>query len=190
MPDEWYRRSKSRNVSTASSEPSESTIKRLAALQESDEESDEDEGTAKMRAETGSPARPTPNTVTQDWRGSISQNRFSSMFEGWLRPTSPPSSPNRGSAVFLPDARKSVSEPILVEPTTENGLRKANVNDANDGGLEEADEADFEEMLVRIGLHLFQVSRLLTRVRRMNSASRATNVQRCINSRPNARKSY
>ena len=124
VPDEWYRRSKSRNVSTASLEPSEDTIKKFRALQAStdddygddeDEDDDDDEGTAKMAAGK----QHSPNS-SNDWRGTVSQNRLSTLFEGWLR--SPPSSPNnnnkgnRNTVIHSPDKRMSiVSEPVLVE---------------------------------------------------------------------------
>src|SRR5262245_26692997 len=51
VPEEWYRRSRSRPVANLSFEPSQSTIRRLAALQESDEEGtdDDEEGTARFR---------------------------------------------------------------------------------------------------------------------------------------------
>ena len=42
VPDEWYRRSRSRNLSSASFETSEATIKQLEALQESDEDEDDE----------------------------------------------------------------------------------------------------------------------------------------------------
>lgn len=144
VPDEWYRRSKSRNVSTASFEPSESTIRRLAALQESDED-DEDEGTAKLS--TASDSRPS-STVTADWRGSLSQNRLSSLFDGWLGPASP-TSPNRNITFITADNRKSVSEPMLVEHSI--GRHRANSN-VTDEPVEGVDEVDFENMLVSLCL--------------------------------------
>lgn len=142
VPDEWYRRSKSRNVSTASFETSDSTIRRLVALQESDEE-DEDEGTAKLASD--SPMRPPPATNTADWRGSLSQNRLSSLFDGWLN-SSPPASPNRNSTFGSPGDRKSVSEPKLVGHIAGNGLVVDSMNTEIEGDFS---EADFENMLVR-----------------------------------------
>lgn len=139
VPDEWYRRSKSRNVSSASLEPSQSTIRRLAALQESDEdEDDEDDGTAKLSGDnTASPNNP-------DWRGSISPNRLSTLFDGWLR--SPASESTHAS--FTPDNRKSVvSEPRLVEHRTGNALKLAS-NDFSTDDESDLDESAFEDMLV------------------------------------------
>lgn len=141
VPDEWYRRSKSRNVSTASFETSDSTIRRLAALQESDE--DEDEGTAKLASD--SPMRPPPATNTADWRGSLSQNRLSSLFDGWLN-SSPPTFPDHNSTFGSPGDRKSVSEPKLVGPSAGNGIVVDNTNTEIEGDFS---EADFENMLVR-----------------------------------------
>jgi diaphanous 1 len=138
-------------VSSASFEPSQSTIRRLAALQESDEE-DEDEGTAKLRGDSHSSSRPNA-TIVSDWRGSISPNRLSNLFDGWLN-SSPPTSPNapnnRSGTIFSPDNRKNVSEPRLVEHQTGNGLKKYQIPDTSDESESEGfDEADFEEMLVR-----------------------------------------
>jgi diaphanous 1 len=118
VPDEWYRRSKSRTTSSSSLEPSEETIRRLVSLQESENEDDDDndgEDTAKLqsRAKATSVSIQSPT----DWKGSLSQARLSSMFDGWMRPTSPPTSvqTNAGSL----DRRKSiVSEPRLVEQHT------------------------------------------------------------------------
>ena len=50
VPDEWYRRSKSRSVSSTSSDVSQDTIRRLADLEESEEEDDEGEPKVKMYA--------------------------------------------------------------------------------------------------------------------------------------------
>lgn len=92
-----------------------------------------------------------PANATSDWRGSISQNRLSSIFDGWLRPSTPTSPVNRASAVFTPDnSRKSVSEPMLVEQNTGHSFLKSdrsswisNVEDQES----EVDLADFDEML-------------------------------------------
>lgn len=142
VPDEWYRRSKSRNVSSAVA-PSDSTIKRLAALQESDEEGDEEgEGTAKMGEQK---AQDRPNSAkTVEQRGIVTQSRLSNIFEGWLN--SPPSSPNRNSAIFSPENRKSVSEPKLLDKGT-NGM-DGNSSESSDDGDEERFEKEFEDMLV------------------------------------------
>ncbi|GLB34079.1 putative diaphanous FH3 domain contatinign protein [Lyophyllum shimeji] len=147
VPDEWYRRSKSRNVSNASLEPSESTIRRLAALQESDEE-DGDEGTAKLSGVPGSPPHPAA-TATADWKGSLSHNRLSNLFDGWLRPTSP-SSPNRSSTFTAGDNRKSVSEPRLLENAARSFSKPGAASEMT--RQDDINEADFERMLDDMGL--------------------------------------
>jgi diaphanous 1 len=155
VPDEWYRRSRSRNMSSNSSlEPSDSTIKQLAALQESDEEeSDEDEGTAKTPKQIHPSSRPSP-TSQQSWRGSVTQARLSSLFDGWLGsapPSSPPSVSNRNSAIFTPE-RKSVSEPKLMPQHSGNILRVDDSSDTEQDESDSFDEQAFEEMLNDMGL--------------------------------------
>lgn len=147
-------------MSSASLEPSESTIRRLAALQESDEE-DEDEGTAKVHDKPNS--RGLPETSTTEMRGSVSQNRLSSLFEGWMG-TSSPASSNRSSAIFIPENRKSVSEPRLVEHHTGASLTTDRIPEANeDDESSDVDENDFKQMLVGDiwSMHAFTVIQIL-----------------------------
>ncbi|KAJ6572601.1 hypothetical protein B0H10DRAFT_2106751 [Mycena sp. CBHHK59/15] len=142
VPDEWYRRSKSRNLSSASTEPSESTLRRLASLQETEEEDEEDEGTAKLNDTVS------PRASAAEGASSATQNRLSTMFDGWLRGS--PVTPSRSSVVFSPDNRKSVvSEPKLVPHFTGGGLKDM---DAVDEECQAFDEAAFEAMLDDLGL--------------------------------------
>ena len=112
-------------------------MKRLADLQESEEEDEQEpvegEGTAKAQvAVNQSPTSSPPKSG--DWRGTFSQARLSTMFEGWLpsnpTPATPPESPalNKRTSV-------SVSEPIPLqaEPT----------------GSDSDDLSEFEEMMVK-----------------------------------------
>ncbi|KAJ7490265.1 armadillo-type protein [Mycena galericulata] len=141
VPDEWYRRSKSRSLSSTSIEPSESTIRQLASLQE--EEDEDDEGTAKLN-DTAS-----PQASATDEAGSPAQNRLSTMFEGWF---SSPAAPPRTSVVLASDSRKSiVSEPKLVPHFTGGGLGGGETDGAGDDS-ESIDEAAFEAMLDDLGL--------------------------------------
>lgn len=138
VPDEWYRRSKSRAVSSASVEPSESTLRRLAALQESDEEEmDEGDGTAKVsdNATTQSPSTPSH-------QGTFSQNRLSHIFDGWLAPTSPTSSPTPTEK-----RRTIVSEPKPLDKRATKDAR-AQVSDTSESEESDVDSGDFEQMLV------------------------------------------
>jgi len=144
VPDEWYRRSKSKELSPAI--PSESTIRRLAALQEEDADEDNDEGTAKIGNPDLSPSQQNV-TKTVEQRGLVTQGRLSSIFDGWLKPTSPSSS-SRTSAVTSPQNRKSVSEPTLVNQTIKFPRNRLSGSDANDGESEDGFESAFEEMLV------------------------------------------
>lgn len=137
IPDEWFRRSKSRSTSSASSSyaPSEDTVRRLESLQESDEESEEEGGTAKMKESSPSPSK-SSFVAPNDWRSSISQSRLSSMFESWMHPTTsadPPSTPEK----------KVVSEPKLVESRSGDQIDHSTPSNGNDA------DSEFEQMLVR-----------------------------------------
>ncbi len=138
VPDEWYRRSKSRAVSSASVEPSESTLRQLAALQESDEEEmDEGDGTAKVsdNATTQSPSTPSH-------QGTFSQNRLSHIFDGWLAPASPTSSPTPTEK-----RRTIVSEPKPLDTRVVKDAR-AQVSDTSASEESDVDSGEFEQMLV------------------------------------------
>lgn len=147
MPDEWYRRSKSRNVSPAAG-PSELTLKRLASLEESEEDEEEEgEGTAKAGDRINSPPRPN-SAKTIEQRGLVTQGRLSSIFDGWLQ--SSPTSSSRSSTAFSTDSRKSVSEPKLVERAAPTNLEGKSLLSISDDEGEEDFEADFEDMLVSL----------------------------------------
>jgi len=136
VPDEWYRRSRTRTLSSGSLTPSEATIRRLADLQESeeeDEESAEGDGTAKGQAAAiQSPANSPPKSG--DWRGTFSQARISTMFEGWL-PTSPTSATPVESLTQNKRTSVNVSEPTPVQ--------------AESTESDSDDLSEFEEMMVR-----------------------------------------
>jgi len=138
VPDEWYRRSRTRTLSSGSLAPSDATIKRLADLQESEEEDEEEsaegEGTAKAQvAVNQSPTSSPPKSG--DWRGTLSQARLSTMFEGWL-----PSSPTSAAPAESPAQNKrtsvSVSEPIPLQAES----AESDSDDLN----------EFEEMMVKL----------------------------------------
>ena len=174
VPDEWYRRSRSRSNSTASYEPSEDTVKRLADLQESDEEED---GTAKLKDPTQSlPALSTSTRFTgpSDWRNSIAQNRLSSLFDSWIH-----SSPSSSAADFSTE-KKTGSEPRLIQHYTGVSISGENVDTgetADENGSVGAQE--FEEMLVSCGANT-QVKYFSNWHLRTPSASRDQNGRQCI----------
>jgi len=146
VPDEWYRRSKSKGLSPAA-RPSESTIRRLAALQEEqDDDGDNDEGTAKIGSPNVSPSQQN-SSKTMEQRGLVTQGRLSSIFDGWLKPTSPTSS-SRTSAVISSQNRKSVGEPMLVDQTITFARSSLPGSDANYDENGDGFESAFEEMLV------------------------------------------
>ncbi|CDO73783.1 hypothetical protein BN946_scf185015.g111 [Trametes cinnabarina] len=150
VPDEWYRRSKSRSTSSTSTVVSEDTIRRLADLQEDDEEEGEgEESTAKLKSpglqeqQLGSSQISRGGFVAPiDWRGSISQNRFSSIIDSWMRPQSPVGHEEKPTP-------KIVSEPKLVEHKA--GEVSAG-NSAEESAVDDVDPADFEQMLDDLGL--------------------------------------
>jgi diaphanous 1 len=147
VPDEWYRCAKPRTIQSAPA-PSDSTMRRLAAMQSDEESSDEEgEGTARMGDQT--PGRPN-SAKDLEQRGLVTQGRLSSLFEGWTN-HSPPS-PDRNSASFTPENRKSVSEPRLVDQAIYNPLGRHSIADTNTKDEENADfsEKSFEEMLVSL----------------------------------------
>ena len=144
VPDEWYRRTKPRSIQSTTA-PSDSTLKRLAAMQSDGDSSDEEgEGTAKVGDRS---VRPN-SAKDAEQRGLVTQGRLSSLFEGWTNYS--PTSSTRTSASFTPDNRKSVSEPQLVDQAIYSHLGRNGKFDTNLMDEESADfsEKAFEEMLV------------------------------------------
>jgi hypothetical protein len=145
VPDEWYRRSKPRSISTASLAPSEATIQRLADLEEEEDQDEfERDGTAKQKNMVDSPlaADSTSKPGSGDWKGTFSQNRLSTFFDGWLPSSNPPhpiDSP--------PRERMSVSEPKLLDQSFLGREMHTHSEDTSDE--DEIDPADFTQLLVR-----------------------------------------
>lgn len=144
VPDEWYRRSRTRTLSSGSLTPSEATIKRLADLEESEEEDEEEiaEGGGTAKADLATQSTASSPRKSGDWRGTFSQTRLSTMFEGWL-PSSPtpiapvdPSAQNRRTSI-------SVSDPIPLQTELTE--------------FDSDDLSGFEEMMVN-GFNLFSHS--------------------------------
>jgi diaphanous 1 len=124
-------------------EPSESTIKAIQDMETSEEE--DGDGTAKQANTSAvSDVSPSSKTKSTDWRQSLSQARLSSVFESWLRPSTP-TSPTRTAKSSTPE-RMSVSEPKLLDRTSEDVGSHTDQADVVEGDL---DMADFEQMLVR-----------------------------------------
>lgn len=171
VPDEWYRRtrSKSRHRSSLSLTPSEHTIRALQDLTEEDEDEEatngpraqseesesETEGDGTARQKDLSPPPSTSGAAggkggRPDWRSSISQNRISTMLEGWLRPSTPTNEPHQSDATPTtpPSNRMSVSEPVLL---SQNGAKRVVQGHGNGNGNgseasgDEEDEFDSEE---------------------------------------------
>lgn len=131
--------------------PSQDTIRRLASLQESDEEDEEEgEGTAKISNNT---SKATPAIApSAEMKNSVSANRLSSLFGGWLTQPTTTTEPSIAivSASSDRDKRKSiVSEPKLVEQHHTGPAQwkaKTNGGDGGDGkGDEEEEESDLDE---------------------------------------------
>ncbi len=138
-------------MSSTSSDVSQDTIRRLADLEEHDEDEDEDtegEGTAKQKdLEEYVTARDGGFKAPMDWRGSISQNRFSSILDSWMRPQSPTGEANSPPA----PEKKVVSEPKLVEHKTGDSV----VSSASNEPPASVDMAEFEQMLVGTSSDIF-----------------------------------
>ncbi len=150
VPEEWYRRSRSRSSSSASLAPSEDTVRRLEDLQESEDEGEEGDGTAKQKDLGLSTSEIEPGnsqvfTSPSDWRNSISQNRLSSIFESWIHPTATGTT----NHVTSPE-KKAVSEPKLVPQRPSSGPSAAvpSGTQAPQSDRDTVDSSEFEEMLV------------------------------------------
>lgn len=143
VPEEWFRRSKSR-VTALPLLPSQSTTKHMIGSDE--DASTEDEGTAKQQRLTEMP-HPLNERRDPDWLSSLSQSRLSNLFDGWLS-TSASTSPTRANTMFASD-RINVSEPKLVEHRTGDARSLNGDGDpTGDSEGEEPDTATFEQMLV------------------------------------------
>lgn len=173
VPDEWYRRSKFRHVTSHSYQPSDATIKRLAELQESDSEGDAD-GTAKQKGSVlpnlGSPKG--SFDAGAEWRGTIAQNRLSNLFDSWRNSAS-----SSGTIVGASN-RMSVSEPKLLQHQVMSRTKAKDADNSIESESEESepDTADFEEMLVGAQLHC---SCIISPLGRTNWASRENSAMQC-----------
>lgn len=150
VPDEWYRRSRSRSQSSFSTEPSEDTVRRLEDLEESESESEEGEGTARQKDPESHPTA----IGTSDWRSSLSQNRLSSMFESWIHPAAGTTTP---AGTMGRADKRLVSEPKLVAQHTGGSVRSeipSGEQSSEESDLS-LDGSDFEEMLVSNSVVLF-----------------------------------
>lgn len=151
IPDEWYRRSKSRSVSPTAPR---NALGDLESPEKSEDES-EGEGTAKQKALARSSSTTSPPTspgfaAPIDWRGSMSQARLSSIFESWIHPSG-----SSSSSTSSRSERKSVSEPRLVEHTTGGNVQTSPAGSYDPLPLDQqqdegVDRIDFEQMLVCI----------------------------------------
>ena len=125
-------------------EPSESTVKAVRDMEASEEE--DVGGTAKQSpasaASKVSPPAKTSSTST-DWRQSLSQARFSSVFDSWLRPSTS-TSPPRVTKEFTPE-RMSVSEPMLMGRFKGDAHSQTSQDDSEEDTL---DTNEFEQLLV------------------------------------------
>ncbi|KAJ7591544.1 hypothetical protein C8J56DRAFT_1003980 [Mycena floridula] len=134
IPEGWYRRPTGSRITPSSFE---STIRDLPTPHESDE--DEDEGTAKL------PVSPNKSpSISATWRNSVVSSLFG------YQP--------RNSVIASPDRRKSVvSEPVLVEHSTGNGLKSIADTSEDESDL---DESAFEDMITDLGLTRTKVAEL------------------------------
>ncbi|EMD40584.1 hypothetical protein CERSUDRAFT_102967 [Gelatoporia subvermispora B] len=150
VPDEWYRRSRSRTISSSSLTPSEATIRRLADLEEEEEEDSEVvDGTARQKDLVQPQERetisPQATGTAADWRGSVSASRLSSLLEGWVYST-----PSGTGSI---SQRKPVSEPKLIDRRNSIIIAgPADMTTTDGGAADDVDAAVFEEFLDELGL--------------------------------------
>ena len=100
---------------------------------------------ASVTSKVSSPAK--TNSTSIEWRQSLSQARFSSVFDTWLRPSTS-TSPPRVTKVPTPE-RMSVSEPKLMGRTNGDAHSQTSQDDSEEDGL---DTDEFEQLLVCVNL--------------------------------------
>jgi diaphanous 1 len=145
IPDEWFRRSKTRPATSTPLESSETTNKRLAESEE--DRSTDDEGTAKQQKVAQAPRSHNDERDSPDWRSSLSQRRPSNLFDSLLG-NSPSVSLKRASTISTHE-RVNVSEPTLVEHHTGSSGAGNGCGDSEESETE-PDSTEFEKMLVCI----------------------------------------
>jgi len=146
IPDEWFRRSKPRHLTSTSLEPSESTIKRLADLEALDDEgSTNGEDTAKQPKLVQTPRPHHECRDSPDWRSSLSQSRLPNLFDGLLS-DQPSASVKRPNTMLAPE-RVNVSEPKLMEHHSGSSAAGSSFGDSERSEAEEPNNAEFEQML-------------------------------------------
>ena len=143
VPDEWYRRSKSRVSSTALD--NNDTLKASGHGNVEDDE-EEEGGTAKQNH--------APSVSTSRSADPKQSNRLSSIFEGWLPGGGlAPVPPVLANAAAGDRSSINVSKPVPVLEPQKTGLG-VSMSDESEG--DEVDEvADFERMLVSNARELF-----------------------------------
>ena len=137
VPDEWYRRP---GISKGTDESKETNDAHDPS--QSNENDSEGEGTAKAVTQSKTEASSSSGTGN---RGSLSQNRLSSMFTGLLQPTSPTTSFTPDNAVATSSKRMTVSEPVLLEQHTGGSIKSVGESSLTHVDI---DPNAFEAMLV------------------------------------------
>lgn len=135
VPDEWYRRSKSRSLSLTPIESGGTLVE--TSSQSVTEDDDEGDGTAKQK----------PKASNSSVKQHANQSRRFSLFEGWGTVSSPPSSSAALASALTGDRSSiSVSAPIASLQPQRTGLGIA-FEEENE--LSEEDiAAEFERMMV------------------------------------------
>jgi len=156
VPDEWYRRSKSRLSSTALD--NNDTLKANGHGNVEDDE-EEEGGTAKQNH--------APSVSTSKSADPRQSNRLSNIFEGWLPGGgTAPAPPVLANAIAGDRSSINVSKPVPVLEPQKTGLGISMSDEAE--GDEVDGVADFERMLVSNETELFSTDFLIEA--RMNSA--------------------
>lgn len=160
VPEEWYRRPKSKSFTSHLPNDDEDTLKLVLANEPgppaaSEEAGENGDGTAKQSTRNSSSTPPSPDAsndrrlssisstsgTESSRRSTYSSNRLSSMFDGWLN-LSPSTAALLPSQPNAAPERINVSSPTLIDPTQNEG----------EDYLVETDEqrAEFEQFMVFI----------------------------------------
>lgn len=153
VPDEWYRRSKSRSLSLTPIEGDTFQENRPASRSSNTNDDDQEGGTAKQKpkAET----LPSPSVEKQH---ASQTNRFS-LFEAWGNNSSPSSSRPLSSALPGDRSSISVSAPVAMLDPQRTGLGIEFTEEAN---LQAEDvNAEFERMMVSCLNQAFSIFNIL-----------------------------
>lgn len=149
IPDTWFRRKPPRpsSIQSRSSATTDVSSSCMETIDNSSAEEKEGEGTAKQSKST-SGSRAAAGSGSPEWRGSVAQNRLTSLLAGWSQsaPAPAPAPAIASTSVVVATStgnRKSVSEPLLIRQNT-----GGSVSTGESVGSGEFDSEEFERCMV------------------------------------------